>query len=437
MASAHSSIASPCGLPVSACITAASSSIRLGDDAFHCVSSVLRSAKLRPRPPGRCVARAVDGCLDVGRAGDRVGGHDLAGTRVERVEGRGRARAGRFGDRHGPNLLPHGPTAAATPAPRRRFPKAPSRRKDHNRAHHHRPDLAGFLLAENRNQPMHVAGLQLFEKPADAGPHFARELYESALDTEEVAPLFRKRPDPLAEQPGPVGLDRRHRVRHRAPRPAQRPARAGPDPRAAGAGLPAARPDAGPRAPALGGPHHRGPGRRPGRDVHQAAPLPGRRHLGDEADAERAHLRPGPAQHGAPVRRQGEHPRARRSATRRFRGRTDRGADGGAAYRDGDHRRRRRSAGRADQDPDQGRAQRGLSVLVLRTEVDVQRQHHRVATVRGRRLAAGTDPRDLQGQPDHHERRRAGDVRRRGAQLPARGQPAAGATHWSRWCRSA
>ena len=56
------------------------------------------------------------------------------------------------------------------------------------------PTSLGFLLAENRNQPMHVAGLQLFEKPADAGPHFARELYESALDTEEVAPLFRKRP---------------------------------------------------------------------------------------------------------------------------------------------------------------------------------------------------------------------------------------------------
>lgn len=56
------------------------------------------------------------------------------------------------------------------------------------------PTSLAFLLAENRNQPMHVAGLQLFEKPADAGPHFAREVYETALDTEEVAPLFRKRP---------------------------------------------------------------------------------------------------------------------------------------------------------------------------------------------------------------------------------------------------
>ena len=53
------------------------------------------------------------------------------------------------------------------------------------------PTSLAFLLAENRNQPMHVAGLQLFEKPADAGPGFTRELYESALRTQEVAPLFR------------------------------------------------------------------------------------------------------------------------------------------------------------------------------------------------------------------------------------------------------
>ena len=32
------------------------------------------------------------------------------------------------------------------------------------------PTSAAFLLAENRSQPMHVGGLQLFEPPADAGP---------------------------------------------------------------------------------------------------------------------------------------------------------------------------------------------------------------------------------------------------------------------------
>ncbi|MGY2874577.1 diacylglycerol O-acyltransferase / wax synthase [Marmoricola sp. URHA0025 HA25] len=56
------------------------------------------------------------------------------------------------------------------------------------------PTSLGFLLAENRNQPMHVAGLQLFEKPAGAGDDFARLLFESALDVEDIAPLFKKRP---------------------------------------------------------------------------------------------------------------------------------------------------------------------------------------------------------------------------------------------------
>jgi len=84
------------------------------------------------------------------------------------------------------------------------------------------PTSLGFLLAENRNQPMHVAGLQLFERPADAGPHFVRELYEAALDTEEIAPLFRKHPSRAL---GGLGqwiwtddndLDIEHHVRHSA-----------------------------------------------------------------------------------------------------------------------------------------------------------------------------------------------------------------------------
>jgi len=84
------------------------------------------------------------------------------------------------------------------------------------------PTSLAFLLSETRNQPMHVAGLQLFERPADAGPHFARELYESALDVEEVAPLFRKRP---TRSLGTLGqyvwtedteFDIEHHVRHSA-----------------------------------------------------------------------------------------------------------------------------------------------------------------------------------------------------------------------------
>ncbi|MFL6062384.1 MAG: WS/DGAT/MGAT family O-acyltransferase [Marmoricola sp.] len=84
------------------------------------------------------------------------------------------------------------------------------------------PTSLGFLLAENRNQPMHVAGLQLFEKPADAGPHFARELYESGLDTEEIAPLFSKRPSRSLSTLGQwvwtedEEFDIEHHVRHSA-----------------------------------------------------------------------------------------------------------------------------------------------------------------------------------------------------------------------------
>ncbi|MGO4257939.1 WS/DGAT/MGAT family O-acyltransferase [Marmoricola sp. RAF53] len=88
------------------------------------------------------------------------------------------------------------------------------------------PTSLAFLLAENRNQPMHVAGLQLFDPPADAGPDFARSLYESALGIEEVGPLFRKHPH---HSLGTLGqwvwtddkqLDIEHHVRHSAlPRP--------------------------------------------------------------------------------------------------------------------------------------------------------------------------------------------------------------------------
>ena len=56
------------------------------------------------------------------------------------------------------------------------------------------PPSAAFLLAENRAQPMHVGGLQLFRKPEGAARDYVREMYRSMLDVEEVAPLFIKRP---------------------------------------------------------------------------------------------------------------------------------------------------------------------------------------------------------------------------------------------------
>src|SRR5690349_3346851 len=56
------------------------------------------------------------------------------------------------------------------------------------------PTDAMFLLAESREHPMHVGGLQLFEPPEGSGPEFVRELLDSFRATDNVSPLFRKRP---------------------------------------------------------------------------------------------------------------------------------------------------------------------------------------------------------------------------------------------------
>lgn len=83
-----------------------------------------------------------------------------------------------------------------------------------------------FLIAETREQPMHVGSLQLFRPPKGAGPEFLREMYEDLLRQDDIAPLFRKRPyrSPLTfgqwawEEDKLVDLE--HHVRHSAlPRP--------------------------------------------------------------------------------------------------------------------------------------------------------------------------------------------------------------------------
>ena len=56
------------------------------------------------------------------------------------------------------------------------------------------PTSTAFLLAENRNMPMHVGGLQLFTRPDGAGPDYVREMYEEMRDVEEISPLFLKHP---------------------------------------------------------------------------------------------------------------------------------------------------------------------------------------------------------------------------------------------------
>jgi diacylglycerol O-acyltransferase len=56
------------------------------------------------------------------------------------------------------------------------------------------PTSAAFMLAENRSQPMHVGGLQLFRKPDGAGRDFVRTMYAELGDVDRIAPLFLKRP---------------------------------------------------------------------------------------------------------------------------------------------------------------------------------------------------------------------------------------------------
>ena len=88
------------------------------------------------------------------------------------------------------------------------------------------PTAVGFLLAENRNMPMHVGGLQLFKKPEGAGRNYVREMYEEMRDVDEIAPLFLKRPYRSAKTAGQFvwkpdeQFDIEHHVRHSAlPKP--------------------------------------------------------------------------------------------------------------------------------------------------------------------------------------------------------------------------
>ena len=84
------------------------------------------------------------------------------------------------------------------------------------------PTGTSFLLVENRSMPMHVGGLQLFEKPAGTGRGYGREMYESMRDVEEIAPLFLKRPHRSLSTAGQLvwvedeEFDLDHHIRHSA-----------------------------------------------------------------------------------------------------------------------------------------------------------------------------------------------------------------------------
>jgi diacylglycerol O-acyltransferase / wax synthase len=88
------------------------------------------------------------------------------------------------------------------------------------------PTGTSFLLVENRSMPMHVGGLQLFEKPEGAGRSYGREMYESMRDVDEIAPLFLKHPHRSLSTAGQLAwvedeqFDLDHHIRHSAlPRP--------------------------------------------------------------------------------------------------------------------------------------------------------------------------------------------------------------------------
>ncbi|WP_240755756.1 WS/DGAT/MGAT family O-acyltransferase [Nocardioides iriomotensis] len=82
------------------------------------------------------------------------------------------------------------------------------------------PTSAAFMLAENRNQPMHVGGLQLFRRPDDAGRTFVRDFYQDMIQERELSPLFLKRPQRSLATAGQwvwtedTQFDIEHHVRH-------------------------------------------------------------------------------------------------------------------------------------------------------------------------------------------------------------------------------
>lgn len=81
---------------------------------------------------------------------------------------------------------------------------------------------AVFLLAEARERPMHVGGLQLFRPAPNAGPSHVGELHREAIEHGEIRRRLRRRPvrslggiGPWAWEDDP-GLDLEYHIRHSA-----------------------------------------------------------------------------------------------------------------------------------------------------------------------------------------------------------------------------
>jgi diacylglycerol O-acyltransferase len=88
------------------------------------------------------------------------------------------------------------------------------------------PTSSIFLLAESREHPMHVGGLQLFQPPDGADVQDVRAMFDAAVAADQVAPLFQKRARRSVVTLGQWGwevdgdFDLGHHVRYNAlPRP--------------------------------------------------------------------------------------------------------------------------------------------------------------------------------------------------------------------------
>jgi WS/DGAT/MGAT family acyltransferase len=84
------------------------------------------------------------------------------------------------------------------------------------------PTDSMFLIGESREQPMHVGSLQLFELPDGADAGLLRATLHDLLQSDDVAPLFRRRPYRSLTTLGQWGwtddddVDLEHHVRHSA-----------------------------------------------------------------------------------------------------------------------------------------------------------------------------------------------------------------------------
>jgi len=84
------------------------------------------------------------------------------------------------------------------------------------------PNSALFLMGETREQPMHVAGLQLYSPPPGQSALDVRELFDEAMQDGQISPLFLKRPRRSLATLGQWAwqnddeFDIEHHVRHNA-----------------------------------------------------------------------------------------------------------------------------------------------------------------------------------------------------------------------------